>query len=728
MHRTFARVAGRPLDASAGRHRRLVVACTAAACTAALIVAPGIGSALASPAVTTTAATAPAGTGLPAWVATATKTGPLAGSAQINLSVVLNGHDASGAEAAAIAVASPSSASYGQYLGAETYRSKYAATDAEVASVTAWLTGAGFTIASVPANHLWVRVTGTADAAKKAFGISLDGYSLNGVSLYAPAGPGSVPAAVSPLVAGVAGLSSSIRRNQPLADPGDRGDLARTLFTPRASSAARRSAATAPSAAPAVASPGRLGVAPPPDAFVNSPPCSSYFGEKLASTVPPAFGVVQPYATCGYVPAQLRGAYGVDKIGVDGSGVRVAILDAYAAPTIASDANTYAIKHGGRAFSGGQFTQITPAAYQYGYEDTVNGDLCGENGWYGEETLDVEAVHGVAPKANVVYVGAASCFDSDLLDGLNTVVDGHKADIISNSWGETGEPDPVADAAVLLAYKQVFIQAALEGIGVFFSSGDYGDEVAHSGVRSADFPATSPWVTAVGGTSLAVGAKSNYQFEAAWGTGRSNLVAGAWTPAPPGYYVYGAGGGTSRTFAQPWYQKGVVPSAISQYFGGKPGRAEPDIAAIGDPNTGFLVGQTQTFPDGSVKYSEYRIGGTSLSSPVLAGIEALADQAAGEPHGFANPAIYELSGTRGVRDVQLLGKPQGVVRVDYINSVDATGGLRTSFRSFERFGSLTERRGYDDVTGVGSPNGFLYVYGLGQTHNRADAYATAKAG
>jgi subtilase family serine protease len=70
---------------------------------------------------------------------------------------------------------------------------------------------------------------------------------------------------------------------------------------------------------------------------------------------------------------------------------------------------------------------------------------------------------------------------------------------------------------------------------------------------------------------------------------------------------------------------------------GRTARAGPDISAFGDPNTGYIIGETQTFPDGSVKYSEYRIGGTSLSSPIMAGIMALADQTAGHPHGFANP-------------------------------------------------------------------------------------------
>ena len=86
------------------------------------------------------------------------------------------------------------------------------------------------------------------------------------------------------------------------------------------------------------------------------------------------------------------------------------------------------------------------------------------------------------------------------------------------------------------------------------------------------------------------------------------------------------------------------------------GRAVPDIAAVGDPQTGFLVGQTQTFPEGT-DYDEYRIGGTSLSSPLMAGIMALADQAAGHPHGFANPLFYaHANAFHDVRSVTTRGR------------------------------------------------------------------------
>jgi hypothetical protein len=157
----------------------------------------------------------------------------------------------------------------------------------------------------------------------------------------------------------------------------------------------------------------------------------------------------------------------------------------------------------------------------------------------------------------------------------------------------------------------------------------------------------------------------------------------------------------------------VVPYSIAHYFGSTAGRAVPDVSALGDPNTGFLVGETQEFPDG-YRYGEYRIGGTSLASPLMAGIEALADQAAHHPHGFANPAIYRLYGSAAYHDVVNPHRTQSVVRVDYVNGIDDSDGLSTSLRTMNQTESIKVRRGYDDVTGVGSPTGPAYVFGLGR--------------
>ena len=222
-------------------------------------------------------------------------------------------------------------------------------------------------------------------------------------------------------------------------------------------------------------------------------------------------------------------------------------------------------------------------------------------------------------------------------------------------------------------------------------------------------------VLAVGlaaGTALAVGRNNNYVFEQGWGTGKSVLTNGAWAPARPAY-LYGGGGGTSQLFRQPAYQKKVVPTSIANYFGKGAHRAVPDVAMVGDPSTGFLVGQSQSFPDGSVRYSEYRIGGTSLSSPLFAGVVAVADQVNGGTLGFLNPKIYQLAGSSAFRDVNHgRAVTDGVVRVDFANGLDATGGLITSLRTLNQTGTIFTRAGYDDVTGVGSPNGIPFLVAM----------------
>jgi subtilase family serine protease len=140
---------------------------------------------------------------------------------------------------------------------------------------------------------------------------------------------------------------------------------------------------------------------------------------------------------------------------------------------------------------------------------------------------------------------------------------------------------------------------------------------------------------------------------------------------------------------------------------GRTGRAVPDISAVADPNTGYLIGETQTFPDGSQKYSEYRLGGTSLSSPLVAGIMALTNQAAGHPLGFINPLLYSLAGTSAITDVTSPSSTIAMVRANYLNGVDASNGLGYVLRTANQTQSLVTAPGYDDVTGLGTPTGLL---------------------
>lgn len=596
----------------------------------------------------------------PAWATAKADKGATSNGAQVSARVYLAGRNAAGLAAYAKAVSDPSSPMYGKYLSAGQAQARFGASAAQVAAVMSWLKSAGLEVTSVTRHY--VAVTGDVAAAEKAFGTQLHNYAKGSKTYRAPQHAASAPESLNGAVLTVTGLDNAphkARHDDQL---------------------------------------------PPPDSvFKNSGPYSSYYGSNIATTLPDAYGSKIPYAVKGYTGKQLRAAYGAGSR--TGKGVRVAITDAYASPTIAYDAATYANKHGDAAWSTGQLRQVLPKNYTKTTE-------CGAAGWYGEETLDVEAVHAVAPGADITYVGAASCYDDDLLDSLSKVVDNHLADIVSNSWGDI-EANQTTDLAA--AYDQVFQFGAVEGIGFYFSSGDNGDEVANTGTKQVDTPANSAWVTAVGGTSLAVGKGDKYLWETGWGTEKAVLSAdgASWTDFP-GAFTSGAGGGTSATVAEPAYQKGVVPDALAKANNASGNRVVPDISAIADPNTGFKVGQTQTFPDGSQQYSEYRIGGTSLAAPVIAAVQALAQEArGGKAIGFANPAIYAKYGSKAYHDVTdtPTGKELAVARVDFANGYDATDGLVTSVRSLGKDSSLKAVKGYDPVTGVGTPaSGYVESY------------------
>lgn len=591
----------------------------------------------------------------PLWATQQADRGAAPDTGKITARVYLAGRDAAGLAQYAKEVSDPNSASYGKYLSAKQTAARFGASEQQIAQVTAWVKSAGLKVTGTSRHYL--TVSGSKASVEKAFSVKLHKYAKGSKTYRAPDATPSVPASLGGAVLTVTGLDNAPRKSH------------------------------------------HDDTLPPPDAvFRNAGPFSTYYGSKTDKKLPSAYGSKAPYAIKGYTGEQLRAVYGGKNY--SGKGVTVAITDAYASPTIAKDAGEYAKRNGDKKYRAGQLSQVLPADYN-------STEECGASGWYGEETLDVEAVHAVAPDADITYVGGASCNDDDLLDSLGKIVDGRLADIVSNSWGDVEANQTPAAAA---AYDQVFQTGAVEGIGFYFSSGDAGDNVASTGTKQADVPANSAWVTAVGGTSLAVGKNDKYQWETGWGTLLARLSDDGtnWTGFP-GAYTSGAGGGTSATVPQPFYQKGVVADSLSKANGTTaPMRVIPDIAAVADPNTGFLVGQTQTLADGTQGYDEYRIGGTSLAAPVIAGVQALAQQAHhGLPIGFANPGIYQRYGTSSYHDVNdhPLGAGQGlaVVRNDFVNGQDDTDGISTSLRSLGHDSSLSATPGYDNVTGVGSP-------------------------
>jgi subtilase family serine protease len=609
----------------------------------------------------------------PSWAKASARVAGVSGNPFIVIRVYLKGRDDAGLERAARAVSDPKNAQYHHFFTTAEVRARFAPTSAAVASVGSWLRANRLQVLAVPANRQYVEAGGTANRVAALFGARLGVYRVRGLLLRAPDSTLTIPSSLSATVSNVIGVDES-----------------EALMHPDGIGAGPN---------------GAVG-----SGFRNAPPCSAFWNQNL-DTTDPAYGGgfpnPLPYAPCGYTPPQMRSAYGMASVvasGHTGASATVAIVDAYASPTIFQDASTYAQRNDpAHPLSSSQFSQLVFKPNQ----KLANAKQCGATGWYGEETLDVEAVHAMAPGARILYVGGGDCTDPGLDVALNAVVAGHLAQIVSNSYGDLGEDVP---AAVVTEFQRIAIQAAAEGIGVYFSSGDNGDEVSTLGHAAADFSASSPWVTAVGGTSLGVDAADNAVLQTGWETGKSTLTDGTYTPAAPGAFLYGSGGGTSTLFPEPDYQKGVVPSSLANVNKAFPGRVVPDIAMDGDPNTGFLEGQTQQFKAGAggVEYGEYRIGGTSLSSPLFAGVMALADDLAGSPHGFINPALYALAGSSSITDVTHANGAD--VRNDYVNSVNAKKGIVTSVRTFD-FGGLeiATAPGYDNTTGLGVPNGLTFL-------------------
>ena len=624
----------------------------------------------------------------PTWAAPHNYAGAANSRDQLGFRVYLGWNNPSGAEALARAVSNPRSPSYVHYLTPTQFRRQFAPTASQVAQVQNWLTSQGFTLVYTPQNNHYVSAKGTVAQAQAAFGTNFGMYRVKGLTLRSPSADVSIPSSMAGLVSGVIGLDQS----------------ARLVHTNHAVD----------------------GKAPPTPGFRNAPPLSTFWAQYLTGvavppyTPPPAapgyafptdFTDILlpsvPWSEMGHTPAQIKGVYNISS-SYNGTGQTVAIIDAYASPTILQDVNQWSTNRGIPQFGtagGGTFTQVVaPGVY-----NIPENPVQDPQGWYVEETLDVEAVHGMAPNAHIVYVGSPNNYQ-DLDAAMNQVVDNLDtlhARIVSNSYGFSGENLPFG---FIKPFNDTLIQGVIEGIGIYFASGDGGDETSVLGYAATDWPASSPWVTAVGGTSLAVTAANTRAFETGYGRANYNCntttlvcTRTATISAP------GAGGGISCLFSRPSYQSGLtVTAGPTTLCNGFAGRAVPDVAALGDIETGFLIGQTQTFPrtcnPASVSYDEYRVGGTSLSCPIVAGIMALSDQKAGFAHGFANPFFYTNPG----KFTDILSVKTAVARRNFTNSVDACSGIDDHLRTFDDY-SLSPTQsttlGWDNVTGLGVFNG-----------------------
>jgi subtilase family serine protease len=596
------------------------------------------------------------------WVKNATLKSSAPASTTTTISVNLALKNIAGLKSFVEEVSKPNGREYGKYLTTEEFASRYAPAAADVATVQKILVQAGMKEVTVGPHGVYVSATATVAQIRKAFNVSQNLYAYKGFTLRANKEAPTIPASLAGKVIFIAGLDDTAMMRKPFHRSITQGDLVAPKST------ATKSPAT---------------VTPPPVAASNgSPYCNKTFGAgalvATLSTPADVYGGTIPWLGCGYDPGILRSAYGFDKVKYDGTGVTVAITDAYASPTIVADISAYSINNNLKKIKNGvNFTQIIPEGI-YGVSPD---EACEPYGWWGEESLDVAAVHSGAPGANIVYVGARDCGVSLDIAFENTVYN-HVADVVTNSWGDNGEAINPGDQQ---AYDQALLAGAAQGITVLFSSGDDGDLDAPNGVASGSWPATSAYVTGVGGTTVLITDSSGDKAEYGWGNYRAFLegvvvnsaksvtTTGVATTTAFGStfddysYYAGSGGGISLLEAQPSYQAKLVPASLATSLNlasgyveplPNPQRVSPDVAMIGDPYTGFIYGETYTIAGDPIsdagctviskttEYCQTSIGGTSVASPWMAGVMAVFNSkriATGEPLvGFANPLLYSV--------------------------------------------------------------------------------------
>jgi len=326
-------------------------------------------------------------------------------------------------------------------------------------------------------------------------------------------------------------------------------------------------------------------------------------GNGVANTV----ALNAPSGSVAYMPAQIRAAYGISRLALDGTGQTIAIVDAYDDPSIGQSLDAFDSQFGLAALGPTLYQQYGPASSfltvlnQIGQATslpTTDPNGPGTDNWEVEESLDVEWAHAIAPGAQIILVEANSQSLSDLMASVATAASQPGVSVVSMSWGfPEGQAVFAADEA---AYDSVF---NVPGVTFVASTGDYG-------AADPEYPAFSPNVVAVGGTSLTLNADGSYNSETGWGY-YSN-AAGAFI---------GSGGGISLYAPEPAYQQGVQSTGS---------RTTPDVSLVADPATGAWIADPYNL-DPSNPFEI--VGGTSLSAPAWAGLVPIVNQgraAAGE--------------------------------------------------------------------------------------------------
>jgi subtilase family serine protease len=428
-----------------------------------------------------------------------------------------------------------------------------------------------------------------------------------------------------------------------------------------------------------------------------------------------------------YTPSDIRTAFGVDSVAALKSGLpnmglgqTIVLVDAYGSPTAASDLQFFAQSFG---LPKPNFDQVYPFGAP-DYKNIAHGNgLSGPNGaagWSGEATLDIEWSDAIAPLAHIVLLavppaetegvqGLPNMFKA-MQQAINTYPAGT---VFSQSFGITEQTLGGASASQVAKFDAVYQAGLAKGDTFLASSGDNGatgaakqhKQTATYPYATSGWPASSPWVTAAGGTQLQYGwtwdPTSNTPFLA---DGSQNAAYYNSTSSGNSEVVWNekdlpaaTGGGPSAIYPMPSWQSGVA-SAI-----GSNARGVPDIAWNAAVNGGVLVYIT-AYPNYQ-RAGWHVYGGTSAASPQLAGVVALANAARADdskgPIGYLNPVLYSLPSS-DYRDIVPVheGSVSAGAQVD--NTLWQTNADGTVSPGPVTGWPTTS--GYDMTTGLGSPD------------------------
>jgi subtilase family serine protease len=654
----------------------------------------------------------------------ATVIGPEDESKSISVTVWLNVHNKADLDALVEGMYDKSSPSYHHWLGMDEYNSQFAPTATEVAKVRNFLVANHLSITSTDKNNHFVVATGSVSDVQKAFHTQINRVMINGAVHHMNASEVSITAEVAPLISNVQGLS----------------DLQYEAHVRRAVDPATRT----PYEGASLFSAGPDGLffsadcLRPPQLITFKTaggfPSATYFGNRYGADITSGAPNLPP---CGYDAAEMQTAYGLDKLyshHLDGTGQTVVIVDAFGSNTIVNDANLFSSLNGLPALTSSNLQIVTPIGPATC--TAKNGCLAGN--WNLETTLDVEWVHAIAPGAKIVLVLAPDSSITNLDLANLFAVQNDLGNVISNSFGI---PEIVlADLAPseLAVENSISELAASKGISQNISTGDSGDNLAVDNTDfgidsvSAGANADSPFATAVGGTSTFLDSRNNIKLQTGWGMNFARIAEPTPNPPtiPPLFFGFqsGSGGGASMVYAKPKFQK-HLPGKFRQ---------EPDISMNADPETGVeIIVTPDSVPGDPVSVGV--VGGTSLSCPMFSAVWAIANQAnaahGGGPLGQAAPILYELSGQAitdvDVRPIDTVFNVTGVIlnppgpptfesaaflaqplenTTHFVSALfQSSTSTRWDVFTFGTDSSLTTGPGWDNVTGLGTPNGVPFV-------------------